>query len=179
MITALVRLYSVSGNSEWLETAENSARFMLSHMVNSDGRLVRNWLETPSAVPAFAEDYAAFTLALIELTACSQDPAWEEKLGFFGAELARLFVSDAGEVAFCGIDAEKMPLDIPAVQDGVLPSTVALTALAFIRLGRLQRNSSLIETGRKVIERYRGTTEKNPAACLSLIMAEEELCTTL
>jgi len=175
MLTALISLYKASGEREWLEVAENTASFMFSHMVNQDGRLVRNWLETPSVIPAFAEDYATFISALIELSLCSQNPVWEEKLEFIGTELARLFVSETGEVAFCGIDAEKMPLNIPEVQDGVLPSTVAQTALTFIRLGRIQKNEALIETGRVIIERYRGVTEKNPAACLSLIMAEEEL----
>jgi len=37
----------------------------------------------------------------------------------------------------------------------------------------------MLETGRKIIERYRGITEKNPAACLSLIMAEEALSSTI
>ena len=41
---------------------------MLAHMVNSDGRLVRNWLVTTSAIPAFAEDYAAFTATLSDMT---------------------------------------------------------------------------------------------------------------
>jgi len=176
MIAALISLYKASGEKKWQTVAENTAEFMLSHMVDPSGRLVRNWLGTPSVIPAFAEDYATFTTALIELSTCSQNPLWKEKLEFFGKELARLFVNESSEVTYSGIDAEKMPLNIPEVQDGVLPSTVALTALTFIKLGRIQADHAFIETGRKIIERYRSVTEKNPAACLSLIMAEEELC---
>lgn len=175
MITALVRLSKVSGNMLWLEQAEKTALFILENMVNPDGRLLRNWLETPSTIPAFAEDYAAFTAALHALAACNRNPLWTDKMEFFGAELARLFVNATGEVAFCGIDAEKMPLDIPPVQDGVLPSTAALTAVAFIRMGRISGKAVWSEQGRLIIERYRGVTEKNPAACLSLLMTEEEL----
>ena len=175
MITALTRLYKVSGAQEWLDVAENCASFILVAMVNSSGRLFRNWLGTPSAIGAFAEDYAGLITAFCELAVVRHKPIWREKIDFFASELARLFVSENGDVAFCGKDAERMPIDIPAVQDGVIPSTAALCAIAFIRSGKVSRNSSFIEVGRKIIGRYRGVTEKNPAACLSLIMAEEEL----
>jgi len=42
-------------------------------------------------------------------------------------------------------------------------------------MGHVLNKADWIERGRRIIERYRGTTEKNPAACLSLLMAEEEL----
>lgn len=175
MILALVKLYKVSGVTEWLATAENTARFILANMVDPEGRLVRSWLGTPSSIAAFAEDYATFTLALADLAESSAAPLWREKLVFFITELDRLFVQQSGEVAFCGSDAEALPIPIPAIQDGVLPASVALCARAFIRAGDVSGNSSLSETGRKIIGKYRGIAEKNPAACLSLIMAEEEL----
>jgi len=175
MISALIKLYKVSGEREWLDVAENSAGFIISALADSSGRLVRNWLGTPSSIAAFAEDYASLIIALSELESVSHKPLWREKIVFFTSELARLFLSETGEVAFCGKDAEKMPINIPAVQDGVIPSTVSLCAIAFIRAGKVSVNSSFVEIGRKIIGRYRGITEKNPAACLSLIMAEEEL----
>lgn len=178
MLTALIKLHQVSGDRKWLEVAENTTEFILSSMVNTSGRLVRNWLGTPSAIGAFAEDYATFITALAGLAAETSKPLWLERLVFFSEELSRLFVNESGEVAFCGVDAEKLPLDIQAVQDGVLPSTVASCAAAFIRAGTVGRNGLFIERGRKIVERYRGVTEKNPAACLSLIMAEEALAET-
>lgn len=175
MIAALARLSSASGESIWLEYAEKSARFILSRMVNADGRLSRNWLGTPSPVTAFAEDYANFCFGLLELVTNSHDPVWSEKLDFFVTELSRLFVNEMGDVSFCGIDAEKMPLDIPVIQDGVMPSTAGLCAVIFARSGRILGNRLFVEKGKKIIERYRGVTERNPAACLTLIIAEEEL----
>lgn len=174
MVTALVRLYKVSGNSEWLTLAEDTAKFILTNMVDSNGRLVRSWLGTPATIGAFAEDYAAFTTALAELAANDPEPLWEEKLAFFAGELVRLFINDTGDVFFCGTDTAQLPVNIPAIQDGVLPATAASCAASLIRAGKICRNSAFIETGKKVIGRYRGSVEKNPAACLSLIMTEEE-----
>lgn len=175
MITALVKLYKVSGERAWLELAGNTAVFILSAMINSTGRLVRSWLGSASSIPAFAEDYANMICALAELAANDPDPLWEEKLAFCASELSRLFVNEAGDVFFCGTDTARMPVNIAAVQDGVLPATVALCAVSFIQAGKICRNSAFLETGKRIIWRYRGIVEKNPAACLSLIMAEEAL----
>lgn len=175
MVIALIRLYKASGEREWLAQAEATAKFILDKMVDSSGRLMRSWLGTASTIAAFAEDYAAFTTALAELAENSSEQLWEEKFAYFTNELSRLFVNEAGEVSFCGVDAGKLPLDIPAIQDGVLPSTVAACAAAFIRAGTICSSDSFTEKGRKIIGRYRGVSEKNPAACLSLIMAEEGL----
>lgn len=175
MIAALVRLYAASGDSRWLESAKNCAGFILAKMMNSAGRLSRNWLGTPSPVAAFAEDYANFCYGLLELATNSHDPVWNEKLEYFVTELSRLFVNEIGDVSFCGIDAEKMPIDIPVIQDGVMPSTAGLCAVIFTKSGRILGNRLFVEKGEKIIERYRGVTERNPAACLTLIMAEEEL----
>jgi uncharacterized protein YyaL (SSP411 family) len=175
MISALVRLYTVSENQKWLRLAEATAEFILLDMVDSSGLLFRSWLESRSAIPAYAEDYAALTLALAELAATGSKQVWVEKLNFFANELNRLFINQAGVVSFCGVDSEKLPFDIPAVQDGVLPSSVALCAVSLLRAGKICHQSDLIEKGERIIRRYRGIVEKNPAACLSLIMAEETL----
>jgi uncharacterized protein YyaL (SSP411 family) len=68
-----------------------------------------------------------------------------------------------------------MPLEIPAVQDGVLPSTAGQCALLLSRSARILGNNCYIGLGRKIIASYRGVMENNPSACLSLIMAEEQL----
>ena len=125
--------------------------------------------------PAFAEDYAFFSMGLAELAINSPDPLWREKLEYFTDELIRLFLNETGDVSFCGNDAEQMPINIPAVQDGVLPSAAGACATLLIRSGKILGNEGFCREGRKIIERYRGITEKNPAACLTLIMAEEEL----
>lgn len=173
MVIALVRLYKVSKKRDWLQFAETTAKFILTDMVDSDGRLIRSWLGSKSAIPAFAEDYAAFITALAELAGNSSEQLWEDKTGFFTQEFIRLFVGEAADVSFCGVDGERLPLDVPAVQDGVLPATIALSAVACIRAGRICKKSEFIATGEMIIRRYRGIVEKNPAACLSLIMAEE------
>ncbi len=175
MIAALVRLFAASGKKKWLERAEKAAGFIISKMVNSTGMLCRNWLGTPTPVAAFAEDYACFCLGLTELANQNPDSLWKDRLEHFAHELSVHFVTDAGDVIFSGIDGHKLPQNIPAVQDGVMPSAAGLCAVVLIRAGLILDNRVFTEKGREIIGRYRGLTEQNPSACLTLIMAEEGL----
>jgi len=175
MISALVRLAQVSDDDKWLETATATARFILQNMVTSEGRLLRNWLRTPAPVYAFAEDYAFFCLGLADLVSVSAAPLWREKLEYFGRELLRLFLDAEGRVSFSGKDAEALPLSIPPLQDGVMPSAAGACATLFIRMGEIFADSSFTASAAAIIGNSRGITEKSPAACLTLIMAEEAL----
>lgn len=175
MISALVRLSTVSNDRSWLRQAAATARFVMAEMVTSTGRLVRNWLGTPAPVPAFAEDYVYFCLGLADLQVADQDPVWREALERFGNDLLRLFIDGAGNVAWCGTDTESLPLQIAPVQDGVMPSTAGSCAILLLRMGALFDEERYTEAAAAVIRRYRGVVEQNPAACLSLIQAEELL----
>ncbi len=175
MITALIRLGTVSGDKEYFTYAQNTARFILRNMVTPEGRLIRNWLETPSRVPGFAEDYTFIGLGLADIVSTTDEPFWKETLEYFGNELVRLFIDATGKISFCGHDVENPPIDIPQVQDGVTPSTAGAAAVLLTRLGRITGKGDYRETAGKIIRRYRALTEKSPSACLSLIMAEEEL----
>ena len=175
MISALVRLGEVSGDNRWLHTAAGTAHFILQNMVTSEGRLLRNWLQTPAPGYAFAEDYAFFCQGLADLAAASDTQLWKEKLEYFGRELLRLFLDEQGRVSFSGKDAEALPISIPPLQDGVMPSAAGACATLLIRMAAMVADSSFTAAAATIIRNCRGVTERSPAACLTLIMAEEEL----
>lgn len=175
MVAALTRLYLASGEKEWLLIAERAARFILDNLVTDDGRLLRNWLSTPSPVPGFVEDYAYFCSGLVELASNSHEPLWKERLSFFGSEMIRIFLSEDGMLATAGSDAEQLPVNVPSFHDGVTPSPAGVAASLLIRMGKLLADPSFTVAAKRIIVACRGECERNPVACLSLIMAEEEL----
>lgn len=175
MISALVDLATSSNDSIRLRQAADTARFVLKEMVTTEGRLLRNWLETPAPVPAFAEDYVFFCLGLADLLAADPEHLWRESLECFGRDLMRLFIDAEGCVSWCGCDTEGLPLRIPPLQDGVMPSTIGSCAILLLRMGEIFHEKSYQAVAADIIRRYRGVVEQNPAACLSLIMAEEQL----
>ena len=176
MIAALARLAHVANDADCLAAAVKAASFIMENMVTPEGRLLRSWLGTPAPIAAFAEDYACFCLGLAEL-AESGDASftWRELLVRFGGELQRLFVAGDGSVASTGSDTERLPQAVPAGHDAILPSPAAATASVCIRMGKILGDPACTATAHRIISFYRGMTERNPTACLALIMAEEEL----
>lgn len=176
MITALVRLARLSGDVELFAAAEKAAEFIITRMMTPDGRLVRNWLGKPSLIAAFAEDYACFCLGLAELAETSCDShRWREELRLFGMDLQRLFVDKDGTVHVAGRDSERLPVDIPPLYDSVTPSAAAVTAAVCIRMAKIFADPESAACARRIIQGCRGVMERNPAACLSLLITEKEL----
>jgi uncharacterized protein YyaL (SSP411 family) len=176
MIAALARLSDISGDPCWRAAAEKSAAFVLENMVNPEGRLLRSWLGTPAPIGAFAEDYACFCLGLSELASSGTDSrTWKEHLRYFGGELLRLFVERNGNLSAAGLDAERLPVPISTAYDAVIPSAAAITTDVFVRMWILLDDGEFTAVARRVIDATRGMVERNPAACLALLMAEESL----
>ncbi len=175
MIAALSRLAAVSGDKEWLIAAERSADFLFSNLMDPKGRLLRNWLRGPAPVKAFAEDYAYLCWGLLELDENGGDRLWLEKAADLAREMVRLFLSGDGRLTTCGIDTEQLPIELPSCQDGVLPSPAGVAASVLMRLSRLKDEPFFTKAAHSIINAYHSEIERSPAACLWLIMTEEEL----
>lgn len=176
MIVALARLAGVSGDKELLISAERCAGFILDKLVTPDGRLLRSWLGKPATVAAFAEDYAWFCLGLAELAENERGAhLWRDMLRHFGSDMQRLFVAPDGAVFPAGQDSESLPVTISPVYDAIIPSATASTVMACIRMGKILADPDATATARRIVRACRGAVERNPASCLALIMAEEEL----
>ncbi len=75
MISAFARAYAVLGQSEYLETAEAAARFLLQAMYDPEtGELLRRYCDGQAAIPAFLDDYAFLAQALLDLFEASGNP---------------------------------------------------------------------------------------------------------
>ncbi len=176
MLAALAKLARVSGDRGWLTSAERCAGFILDNLVTPDGRLLRSWLGKPSSIAAFAEDYACFCLGLAELAETeSGGNLWREMLRHFGKEMQRLFVASDGTVSPSGQDSEPLPVNISPMYDAIIPSAAASIASACIRMEKILGDPDSMATARRIIHACRGVVERNPASCLGLVMAEEEL----
>ncbi len=75
MISAFARAALDFGNDAYLETASDAARFVLNHM-QRDGRLLRMHAGGAASGDAFADDYAFFIQALLDLYEASGDIDW-------------------------------------------------------------------------------------------------------
>ena len=83
MITTLARAGFYLNKQQWLDSAEKAAAFIYHKNVDSEGRLLRIYLNDASSIDGLLEDYANFIEALIalyDITAKRDYLTWAERL---------------------------------------------------------------------------------------------------
>ncbi len=139
MLTGYCDAYRAFGNEDFRQIAIKNGEFLVKNMMQSDGRLNRNYKDGKSVINAFLDDYAAAANAFVALYEITFDEKWldhgtklldyaithfkDEKTGMF------FYTSDQDE----GLIARKMELP-----DNVIPGSNSMMARALFALGTYQ-----------------------------------------
>jgi uncharacterized protein len=136
----------VAGNPGAL--GEEVATWLLENHLRDDGSLIRlSRRGTASSAPATLEDYGGFSLGLLELGLALGEAR-------FVAEAFRLLESIAGREHTLGQDEvmrQKGFTPRPDIQEGAMPSGVALLAQALILVATLRGNHGLRDRAEKIL----------------------------
>ncbi len=170
MIAALARVGVVCGKPEYLERAGRAATFILGSMRRDDGRLLRSYLNTPSEIPAFLEDYAFLALGMLELYEATLDTRWLDEANLLAQEMLRLFQDpESGKFTLTGRDAEQMPIRVSSDHDGVTPSAFSVTAQLLLRLSWICEKPELADAARSALAGCPVELERNPLGHLGAL----------
>jgi uncharacterized protein YyaL (SSP411 family) len=172
MIAGLARGGAITGARDLTDRAALAARFILDNLRRADGRLLRSFMELPSAIPAFLEDYAFLTSGLIELFEATLDRSWLDEALRLADETLRLFYnSESGVFSKTGCDAEQMPMRASLEHDGVLPSPFSLAAKTFIRLAHACERPDLLDLAHALLATSLDDARRHPTAHLGSLQA--------
>ncbi len=136
MLTAYLDAYRAFGEKSYLETALKNGHFILEKMMQSDGRLNRNYKDGKSVINAFLDDYAITISSFIELYQATFDEMWLYKANLL-AEYAEAHFFDAES----GLFYYTSDLDPPLVSrkketsDNVIPASNSMMARDLYLLG--------------------------------------------
>jgi len=95
MIAAMAEGHRVLGEARYLASAERAASFVLTALARPDGGLFRTTRAGKAHIPAFLEDYAYLSDALVSLYETSGNPRWLAEAG----RLAQRLLDDFGDTA--------------------------------------------------------------------------------
>ncbi len=79
MLKGYIDAYKALGNEQYLKVALKNANFLSKTMLQSDGRLNRNYKDGKSVINAFLDDYANLAEAFIALYEVTFDEQWLNK----------------------------------------------------------------------------------------------------
>ncbi len=178
MIAALAKGGIVSEKPEYIDQASTAARFILSTLRRSDGRLLRCALNGPSETPAFLEDYAFLALGLLELYEATLETAWLDQASMLAEELLNLFRDpDSGDFTLTGHDAEQMPIRVSSDHDGVTPSALAVSAGVLLRLAWICERPELADQARNALTGVTAEIERSPLGHLGAMQVLTDIDT--
>ena len=144
MIAALAYGGRVFENKCYIQQAEKAMNFILSNMINENGRLMARYREGEVAHLGYLEDYAFIVSALIELYEATFNVKYLTKAIELNENMLKLFKDeDQGGLFLYGIDGEQLIVRPKDIYDGAVPSGNSVATLNMLRLARLSANSEL------------------------------------
>ena len=111
------------------------AEFVLDHLRDERGRLLRSWRDGSPGRPGFADDYAVMASACLTLYETTFELRWFEEAVALADDLIRLFRDDErGGFFQTGSDAEELVLRPKELYDNATPSGNSVAADVLLRL---------------------------------------------
>ncbi len=134
-IGALAEAGRVFDEPSYVEEAVRCAEFVLTHLRDERGRLLRSWRNGTAGRPGFADDYAIMAAACLTLYETTFELRWFEEAVTLADELLRLFHDDErGGFFQTGSDAEELVLRPKELYDNATPSGNSVAAEMLLRL---------------------------------------------
>lgn len=135
MISALARGYQVLEDAAYRDAAARAADFILTHMRDEDGGLLRVYRHGTAKGPAFLDDYANLAVALIDLYEASFEPLWLHEADQLAAEMiARFWDRDGAGFFMTHAGHGELIARQKPTYDGSEPSGNSMAVMALLRL---------------------------------------------
>ena len=142
MISAFVSGFFVLGEKKYLKQAQKAAAFIWSYM-QKNGRLHRVYKNKHSYLPAYLDDYAFLTAALLDLFEVTGNTSWLNKALLLDRTLEQNFEDKKhGGFYMTGHDYEPLMAREKPFYDGAEPSGNSIAVLNLLRLAEFTGKES-------------------------------------
>jgi len=146
MIAALAKGAAILSEPRYAEAAQNAADFVLEHLRDDQGRLLKRYRRGEVGLPAHADDYAFLTWGLLELYEANFDVAYLRQAIDLNETLMKHFWDEKnGGLFFTADSLEELPARTKEIYDGAIPSANSVAALNLLRIGRITAQPELEE----------------------------------
>jgi uncharacterized protein len=144
----------------------------LKTMITPDGRLLHRYRQGEAAIPGTLEDYAFFTLGLLDLYECTFDFKYLKEARRLTDGMLDLFWDEAqGGFFLTGKDAEELIARPKEIYDGALPSGNSVAALVLLRMYHLTTQDIYQDKAQALFKAFGGQISQRPSAYAFTLMA--------
>ncbi|MCP5550245.1 MAG: thioredoxin domain-containing protein [Akkermansiaceae bacterium] len=155
MIAAYARAAQVLGDAEYAATAKKAADFLLEHLRDENGRLLKRYRNGEAGLTAHLEDYAFLTWGLLDLYETNFDSAYLERaIRLTDAMLEHFWDEKDGGFFMTADDAEELLVRSKKLYGGAIPSGNAVALLNLARLYRITTKSEYEDRALKLVRAF-------------------------
>ncbi|HET7676367.1 MAG TPA: thioredoxin domain-containing protein [Candidatus Limnocylindrales bacterium] len=137
MLAPVAEASRALGRADYRDAAERAAGFVLAHLRDADGRLLRSWKDGRAQHLGVLEDHAFLAEGLISLYEATFEGRWFEAARELLDVVLGRFADPAGGFFDTGDDHEQLITRPKGLQDNALPSGGAMAATGLLRLAAL------------------------------------------
>jgi uncharacterized protein len=175
-VAALAESGAALDRPDYRAAAEEVAEFLLGSLRRLDGRWLRSWQAGTARHLAYGSDHAWAVEAFTRLAEATGRRRWIDEASAAADALIELFWDEeAGGFTTAGLDAEALIASPIDTQDGALPSTNSVAAMALLRLGALTGSARYSDTAAAVVEAMAPALAKAPVAFTGMVAAADLL----
>ena len=168
-IAALARAGRILGESRYAQAAGKAVSFIRGRMTDEKDRLYLRWCDGEAAYAGQLDDYAVYTLALIELYQATFEIGYLREAVRRGEQMILLFEEKSGGYVMTSHDAEKLIAPMKETYDGAIPSGNSAAQMALEMLAGLTGEATFREAANRQHRFMAGQIRNYPAAhCFSL-----------
>ena len=150
MITALAKAGSIFDDSNLIDVAVKAYSFISENLFENN-HLKHSYKDGDASIDAFADDYAFFIQASLELYEATFDNSYLEKAIELSDTFISLFEDDTtGGYFLTSSTSEELLGRQKQIYDGAIPSSNSVALINFIKLSRLTGITSYEEKAQKI-----------------------------
>ena len=171
MISGFVSGYKVTGNSRYLESAQNAVSFIENNLRNSGSRLNRVFNKV-SKISGYLDDYAFYVDALINLFSVDSKSYYLERaIEYTDSMITHFWDPKSNDFYFTPDDNEKLIVRTKNHYDLAIPSGNSVAASNLIKLYYYTQNEDLLTKADQLIHRMVKPAIGNPFGFGQLLSA--------
>jgi uncharacterized protein YyaL (SSP411 family) len=163
MMKGYVDAYKGLGDEEYKTAALKNANFIVNEVLQSDGRLNRNYKDGNSVINAFLDDYALMIEAFVAVYEMTFDEAWLNRAKLMTDYVITHFTDDKSKMFFYTSDIDP-PLVVRKMEtsDNVIPASNSSMAKALFLVGTYFYDNAYIERAKTMVNNMKDNVVQHP-----------------
>lgn len=173
MIGAYADAGRVLGDAAYIRAAERAAAFLLEHLRDGEGNLLRVWRAGVGEQPAFHEDYAFVVQGLATLSRATGERAWlDAAVDLANRADARFWDAQGGGYDFA-VESSDLIARSKSASDGAIPSGNSAMAHALLDLAELTGEDRWRRRAGETLATFSGVAAGGPTGHVHMVHAVE------